>query len=167
LSGHAVAVRLPESRDGAWGARRLRLIQSLAGAGTKPMVCCDLQESQDSKDGDAEGETDPKPGPAAAARAAAATAKAAAQQREAPPPKAKAGDPAAGGTLTEKEGRSTGAPRARAPPPLTALEGPRQVPGAWRRAHAGSFSPVHLGSSFPAAQAAAGHGTRPNFALRK
>jgi len=110
---------------------------------------------------------DPKPGPAAAARAAAATAKAAAQQREAPPPKAKAGDPAAGGTLTEKEGRSTGAPRARAPPPLTALEGPRQVPGAWRRAHAGSFSPVHLGSSFPAAQAAAGHGTRPDFALRE
>ncbi len=104
-------------------------------------MCCDRQESQDSKEGDAEGETNPKPGPEAAARAAGATAKAAAQQREAPPPKAKAGDPAAGGTLTEKEGRSTGAPlRARAAPADRA-ESPRRVPGAWGAWSCPSFLP--------------------------
>ena len=71
-----------------------------------------MQEGQDSKeeDDDEDGE---KPDPERTAKAASATAKAAAEQREAPPPKAKAGDPAAGGTLTEKEGRSTGAHAAR------------------------------------------------------
>ena len=66
-----------------------------------------MQESQDSKE-EGDDKDSAEPGPERAAKAASATAKAAAEQREAPPPKAKAGDPAAGGTLTEKEGRSTG-----------------------------------------------------------
>lgn len=68
-----------------------------------------MQEGQDSKEEDDDEEDGEKPGPERTAKAASATAKAAAEQREAPPPKAKAGDPASGGTLTEKEGRSTGA----------------------------------------------------------
>lgn len=66
-----------------------------------------MQESQDSKD-EGEAGDGAEPATAPAARAAGATAKAAAEQREAPPPKAKGEDPAAGGSLTEKEGRNTG-----------------------------------------------------------
>lgn len=81
-----------------------------ASSASSPSAAGGMQESQDSKDeGEGEDEDGAEPATAPAARAAGATVKAAAEQREAPPPKAKGEDPAAGGSLTEKEGRNTGA----------------------------------------------------------